>query len=953
MACYNGDKYKYLIYFYGQIFNKTMYITRIITSILILSLSICITGNSQDISDKENSKEGQSIPDSLFIAGAYYDALTEYKEELEKYPQDAKIHYKIGICYLKSTRQIDNAIEHLKFASTREVPNLVYFYLGKAYMKRYQFDEAISYLRRFTINGGDSKLPNQEVERLVSQCENGNFMLRYVYKPEVIDRKRVPKNEIYSYIVTKPDGGSFIPLPDELKSSVDKKENDSSMIFYPSKPELGDRIVFSSYGGTKTIGKDLFIIEMLEDGIWSQPRPLGDAINSNSTEEFAYLAPDGITLYFSSEGHYSIGGYDIYRSIYNASVDQWSIPENLGFPFSSPFDDYLFVPSEDESMAIFVTNRNTASDSVDVVLVKTDENPIRRTIDSNSEIRSIAQLNPNAIKKQTTTIVEKPTSNKKPTAEKPASFSAVENDPEYSRALSSGFQQQMRADSLKIRLDDLRTKFDYITTAEERRALEKRVVAVEDSLLKAQRYADVQFALASSIEQEYLTGKRKPADKPTTTFSSDNPDYLYQAQFAPTVFQSNEIDILNRLEKQTATLENLRSELLELREEVHNASNEKVSNNFQNKLQNFNTKLSKYVSSKKKIYNECISVALMKTNTSNNPKVKNEINKANAHFRSARAIRNNATDETNRESEFEALLLDELGVLRLEIAFAKIWDMKLFEQQLLSKIYRYEKSIFGRKLPDSPVVNHNIEEQTKPISEAESISITKLETQKVATDTFAFEPDKEPDFDILEKSPYSKDNPIPSHNPLPDGVIYKIQLAAFSKQISYAFFKGMIPITAEPVNNGKIIKYYVGNFNNLHEAEQALPKVRSKGFKDAFIIAWHNGRNVALTRAETLENSRSSRNEPAPKDIKIETKQDDKLYVIQLGAFKGRLPDDITQTIRALAPGKDLVRKPDGKGGFIYTIGSYSDPTEATRVKDNLIAGGIKNAFLVAVDIDN
>ena len=61
----------------------------------------------------------------------------------------------------------------------------------------------------------------------------------------------------------------------------------------------------------------------------------------------------------------------------------------------------------------------------------------------------------------------------------------------------------------------------------------------------------------------------------------------------------------------------------------------------------------------------------------------------------------------------------------------------------------------------------------------------------------------------------------------------------------------------------------------------------------------------------------------------------------------------MTQTIKALAPGKDIIRKPDNQGGFIYSVGSYSDAVEATRVKDNLIGSGIKNAFVVAVEMDN
>jgi hypothetical protein len=75
--------------------------------------------------------------------------------------------------------------------------------------------------------------------------------------------------------------------------------------------------------------------------------------------------------------------------------------------------------------------------------------------------------------------------------------------------------------------------------------------------------------------------------------------------------------------------------------------------------------------------------------------------------------------------------------------------------------------------------------------------------------------------------------------------------------------------------------------------------------------------------------------------------------MIHIGNFPSRLPDDITQTVRAMSLGKDIIRKPDAQGGFIYSVGSYTSLSEATRVKDNLVASGLKNAFVVAVDLDN
>jgi hypothetical protein len=623
----------------------------------------------------------------------------------------------------------------------------------------------------------------------------------------------------------------------------------------------------------------------------------------------------------------------------------------------------MFVPNEDETLATFVTNRSSLSDSIDIVLVELDENPIRRSIGSMEAIREIARLDiakteENASK---TTLGKSPALSSKTQAQQnAASFSDIENDPEYSRALAMGFSEQLKADSLRIKLDALRERFDYISTANQRIALEKQVVAVEDSLLKAQRNADIYFAEASKIEQEFLVGKRKPTHKPQSSFSSDRPDFLYQAQYATTVFQIEELAKLARAERLIPKIESQRVDVLKLQKQSSvkrdqdTLQQETLSNaKLIGKINVFNKTLSEYTGVKKGLYNDCISVAMMKVGDNANEQVKREIEIAKSHFRSATAIRNNADEEHRVESEYDALLLDELGVLRLEIAFAKLWGIKHFEQQTLSRALKLERIAFG----DDFMRNQNISAELINGAKLQrneingTPTITRTETDAPTASDIEFVVERGSSFQLIEGDDYYKSTKdIPSHLPLPNGVIYKIQLAAFSKPIDVAIFKGMFPLWAEPINEGEIIKYYAGSFNLLAVAEKALPTVRSKGFRDAFIVAWHNGRSVQLSRAQSLEGTVQ---QPAPVNpVKIDIESDSKLYIIQIGEYPGKLPDDITRTVRTLAPGKDIVRKPNPKGGYTYSVGSYSDASEADRIKDNIVASGIKNAFLIVVDMD-
>ena len=108
------------------------------------------------------------------------------------------------------------------------------------------------------------------------------------------------------------------------------------------------------------------------------------------------------------------------------------------------------------------------------------------------------------------------------------------------------------------------------------------------------------------------------------------------------------------------------------------------------------------------------------------------------------------------------------------------------------------------------------------------------------------------EFAILPKSPYSAENPVPVDDPLPDGVIYKIQLGAFSKPLVANAFKGLTPISGEKMDNGAT-KYYAGLFSRFTDADDALRKVREYGLKDAFIVAFYNRKIINIGRARQLE----------------------------------------------------------------------------------------------------
>jgi len=106
-------------------------------------------------------------------------------------------------------------------------------------------------------------------------------------------------------------------------------------------------------------GTDIYVCEF-ENGEWSKPKNLGEAVNTPGDEMFPYAHSDG-TLYFSSNAHNSIGGLDVFLT-YNYK-GRWMAPENLNSPLNSEKDDFSFVLSKDNQTG-FVSSSRSDKDGV-------------------------------------------------------------------------------------------------------------------------------------------------------------------------------------------------------------------------------------------------------------------------------------------------------------------------------------------------------------------------------------------------------------------------------------------------------------------------------------------------------------------------------------------------------------------------------------------------------------
>ena len=153
--------------------------------------------------------------------------------------------------------------------------------------------------------------------------------------------------------------GKPIPLPSPINSPY----HESSI----SISADGKKIFVASERPGGWGGSDIYVIEKNEAGQWGTAMNLGPSINSQWDEDGPFLSLDCMILYFSSTGHDSMGGFDIFRSLQRSN--KWSEAENLGFPINTPGNDNYFVGTKDGKRAYYSSIREEGFGAEDIYLI--------------------------------------------------------------------------------------------------------------------------------------------------------------------------------------------------------------------------------------------------------------------------------------------------------------------------------------------------------------------------------------------------------------------------------------------------------------------------------------------------------------------------------------------------------------------------------------------------------
>jgi outer membrane protein OmpA-like peptidoglycan-associated protein/tetratricopeptide (TPR) repeat protein len=150
--------------------------------------------------------------------------------------------------------------------------------------------------------------------------------------------------------------------PKKIAKKLRSKQSEGSLFFSPT----GDTLYFISADEDLSLGgKDILMSVLNEKGKWTSPVSGGSLINSIYDEEGLFVTPDGSELYFSSRGHNSMGGFDVFHSI-RMKDGTWSDPENMGYPLNTPDDDIFFTYDKDMKFAYYTTIREGSLGAKDI-----------------------------------------------------------------------------------------------------------------------------------------------------------------------------------------------------------------------------------------------------------------------------------------------------------------------------------------------------------------------------------------------------------------------------------------------------------------------------------------------------------------------------------------------------------------------------------------------------------
>ena len=353
--------------------------------------------------------------------------------------------------------------------------------------KAYRFDESLEVLKDAMESVQDSSGTSLDsaftalASDRILLAENGRAMSGFVDNPVVVARHRFSVSDFFLYYPFR--DSSWRSVPNQLDSVAGHPY--SKALYAPD----GADVIY--YSAVDSEGIRNICMTEKKDTVWTTPALINEQMTSASDEIYPVLSPDGKTMYFASAGLYGVGGYDLYASEWNEEGADWSAPVNLGFPYSSPADDFLYMNTPDGKFTLFASNRDCSKDSVYVYVLEYVSMPVRKAIEDSAELEQLSHLVP---------LGDSADRNKNVSAEIPENL-------DTRRYMDKMAQVRAIRDTLAVfesRLENDRNLYVMSSDADERILLTNRILATEAQIPAIQDSLGRASDELRKIEMEFL-----------------------------------------------------------------------------------------------------------------------------------------------------------------------------------------------------------------------------------------------------------------------------------------------------------------------------------------------------------------------------------------------------------------------------------------------------------------
>lgn len=867
---------------------------------LVILALLLLTHFSQAQNFSKSDSEIVKLADKSFDKGDYKEAGTLYAQLVSVNSNDALFNYRFGVCALKTDRKnVLRPIKYLKYAADNLIEKEdVYYYLGIAYHNNMKFSEAIEAFQNYTSVIINPTPLSEDADQRITYCENGLKLNKSNLVRSTINTVETDQFSFYKTYNINHLGCNLILKPEILKSDISKSNAETELAFISAEK---DYVYFSDIDATGK--RDLYRSAILQSGGFGAKEKLQGSVNTSMDENYPVVLDQGKTLYFSSKGHNSMGGYDIFKSTLNEANGEWSNPVNLDYEINTPFDDVLFIEDKTQQSAWYASNRKSAPNKITIFNVKI--NPFKK---DGTETGTVV----NGTKDQV-----------------PGTTVKTERDKKINDRMKAG----KLADSAYMIVGLMEKQIRSLTNSRDRANRLSKTKKETTQVLSDEISASCKSLLNVSDEEMLMSGLKAANSKDevfqTTQKQSARANAISTVLGQQISIKRSELAIIKKdasgilsasTTKSLQETEQLYSGFIKKHNEADTLSNFSEDLNLisQNEMKfdlaesELFTNLNVYLQNHVKIEN------LKKTASSD------QLQSMEIKSKEARVLMELAINNRNKAVK-ESSVLQQGYYLK---------DAQTFEETAINQQLEILKST-GQK-----VASNYKSPPVKKDPPQSKVVVAAKQTKPAATN-----------------KTNSKEN-------RPTGVVYRVQLGAFSSSPSAEKLKGIDPITTEQIPGKSIVRYFGGQFNNKDLADNSCVQYKQNGFTDAFVVAFNNGKRINLAEAKKLLSINSDQIQEIVTKINPSKQKEQKAPVVnskktskidgvklkvQLAALREQKTkswnDDLSNKV-----GTTIEEIHLSSGVYIYATGSFTNYSEASEFLKSVKAKGYNDAFLIGVN---